>query len=93
MLGTYFYHEVIRKTIIGFGTLFNNMEVRHQNSDGTTVDIKRVPLAYGPAAKFIARLEHIKIKHTCLLTTFCKHALFKLASFLQDFAYIPYLKP
>ena len=57
MLGTYFYHEVIRKTIIGFGTLFNNMEVRHQTSDGTTVDIKRVPLAYGPAAKFIARLE------------------------------------
>ena len=57
MLGTYFYHEVIRKTIIGFGTLFNNMEVRHETSDGTTVDIKRVPLAYGPAAKFIARLE------------------------------------
>ena len=57
MLGTYFYHEVIRKTIIGFGTLFNNMEVRHQTSDGTTVDIKRVPLAYGPAAKFIARLD------------------------------------
>ena len=40
MLGTYFYHEVIRKTIIGFGTLFNNMEVRHETSDGTTVDIK-----------------------------------------------------
>ena len=57
MLGTYFYHEVIRKTIIGFGTLFNNMEVRHETSDGTTVDIKRVPLAYGPAAKFIARLD------------------------------------
>ena len=57
MLGNYFYHEVIRKTIIGFGTLFNNMEVRHETSDGTTVDIKRVPLAYGPAAKFIARLE------------------------------------
>jgi len=24
MLGTYFYHEVIRKTIIGFGTLFKS---------------------------------------------------------------------
>ena len=57
MLGTYFYHEVIRKTIIGFGTLFNNMEVRHQTSDGTTVDIKRVPLAYGPSQKFLARLS------------------------------------
>ena len=57
MLGNYFYHEVIRKTIIGFGTLFNGIEVRHDTSDGTIVDIKRVPLAYGPAAKFIARLD------------------------------------
>ena len=57
MLGTYFYHEVIRKTIIGFGTLFNSMEVKHTDANGTVVDIKRVPLAYGPAAKFIARLE------------------------------------
>ena len=57
MLGTYFYHEVIRKTIIGFGTLFNNMIVKHQDASGTIVDEKRVPLAYGPAAKFIARLE------------------------------------
>jgi hypothetical protein len=57
MLGNYFYHEVIRKTIIGFGTLFNGIEVRHDTSDGTVVDIKRVPLAYGPAAKFIARLD------------------------------------
>ena len=37
MLGTYFYHEILRKTIIGFGTLFNNMEVRHETSDGTVV--------------------------------------------------------
>ena len=51
MLGTYFYHEVIRKTIIGFGTLFNNMEVRHQTSDGTTVDIKEFLLAYGSCSK------------------------------------------
>ena len=57
MLGNYFYHEVIRKTIIGFGTLFNGIEVRHDTSDGTIVDIKRIPLAYGPAAKFIARLD------------------------------------
>ena len=53
MLGTYYYHEIIRKTIIGFGTLFNDMEVKHTDSTGTVVDVKRVPLAYGPAAKFI----------------------------------------
>jgi hypothetical protein len=28
MLGTYFYHEIIKKTVIGFGTLFNNIHVR-----------------------------------------------------------------
>ena len=57
MLGTYYYHEIIRKTIIAFGTLFNNMIVKHQDASGTIVDEKRVPLAYGPAAKFIARLD------------------------------------
>ena len=57
MLGTYYYHEIIRKTIIAFGTLFNNMIVKHQDANGTIVDEKRVPLAYGPAAKFIARLD------------------------------------
>ena len=57
MLGTYYYHEIIRKTIIAFGTLFNNMIIKHQDANGTIVDEKRVPLAYGPAAKFIARLD------------------------------------
>tara|TARA_B100000524_G_C23606237_1_gene354513 strand:- start:138 stop:986 length:849 start_codon:yes stop_codon:yes gene_type:complete len=57
MLGTYFYHEILRKTIIGFGTLFNNMIIKHEDTNGNIVDEKRVPLAYGPAAKFIARLE------------------------------------
>ena len=27
MLGTYTYHEIIRKTVVGFGTLFNNIEL------------------------------------------------------------------
>ena len=57
MLGTYYYHEIIRKTIIAFGTLFNAIVVKHTDSNGTIVDEKRVPLAYGPAAKFLARLE------------------------------------
>ena len=50
MLGKYFYHEVFRKTVVGFGTLFNNIEIKQ----GTTV--MKVPLAYGPKQKFLARL-------------------------------------
>ena len=58
MLGTYYYHEIIRKTIIGFGTLFNQINIRHQDSDDTTViSDMRVPLAYGPVQKFLARIR------------------------------------
>ena len=57
MLGTYYYHQIIRKTIIGFGTLFNSIYVKHTEQDGTAAQEMKVPLAYGPSQKFLARLE------------------------------------
>ena len=47
----YFYNEIFRKTIISFGTLFNNITVKQEGS------VVKVPLAYGPIQKFLARLE------------------------------------
>ena len=57
MLGTYYYHQIIRKTIISFGTLFNAIYIRHDDKDGDTYSEMKVPLAYGPSQKFLARLE------------------------------------
>ena len=57
MLGTYTYNKIIRKCVIGFGTLFNNIEVRKENKDGSVYSRMKVPLAYGPRQKFLARLE------------------------------------
>ena len=57
MLGTYYYHEIVRKTIISFGTLFNEIFIRHKDSGGNTYSEMKVPLAYGPSQKFLARLE------------------------------------
>ena len=57
MLGTYFYHEILRKTVIGFGTLFNNINIRHKDASGTTFSVLKVPLAYGPMQKFLARIQ------------------------------------
>jgi hypothetical protein len=51
MLGTYSYHEIFRKTIVAFGTLFNNIELRR------STEVMKVPLAYGPKQKFLARLD------------------------------------
>jgi len=56
MLGTYHYHEIIRKTIIAFGTLFNDIHIKHKNDTKVISDMK-VPLAYGPTQKFLAKLE------------------------------------
>ena len=56
MLGTYYYHEILRKTIISFGTLFNDIHIRHQDDAGKDVSDLKVPLAYGPSQKFLARI-------------------------------------
>ena len=46
----YFYNEILRRTIIGFGTLFNGISIKTDSQE------IRVPLAYGPTQKFLARL-------------------------------------
>jgi hypothetical protein len=57
MLGTHFYNESIRKTIIGFGTLFNNIELQRKDKNGVVKQTIKVPLAYGPTEKFLARVD------------------------------------
>tara|TARA_B100001079_G_scaffold36403_1_gene27818 strand:- start:904 stop:1578 length:675 start_codon:yes stop_codon:yes gene_type:complete len=57
MFGTYFYHEIIRKTVISFGTVFNDIHVRHQDNTGKDLVDTKVPIAYGPRQKFLARIQ------------------------------------
>ena len=57
MLGTYFYHEIIRKTVIAFGTLFNDVYIRHHDSAGKDIGEFKVPVSYGPRQKFLARIQ------------------------------------
>jgi hypothetical protein len=52
MFGNHFYHETIKRSVSVFGTLFNNISIKR--ADGT---LMKVPLAYGPRRKWIARLQ------------------------------------
>jgi hypothetical protein len=52
----HFYHQTIRRAIIAFGTVFNNIQIRRTDSNGNAVQSLKVPLAYGPKQKFLARL-------------------------------------
>jgi hypothetical protein len=53
----YFYNEILRRTVISFGSLFNDIKIKHTNSENNTVSVIKVPLAYGPTQKFLARLN------------------------------------
>ena len=57
MFGDHFYHATMRKSVAVFGTLFNNLKVIRKASDGSVLNQIRVPLAYGPKQKFLARLD------------------------------------
>ena len=53
----YFYHEILRRTVVSFGSLFNNIAIRHYDNSDSTISVIKVPLAYGPTQKFLARLK------------------------------------
>ena len=57
MLGTQFYHETIRKVIVSFGTMFNNISLVRKDNSGVAIQAMKVPLAYGPREKFLVRLN------------------------------------
>jgi len=59
MISNYFYHEILRKTIVAFGTLFNNIQIKHKDNAGDDFSIITVPIAYGPVQKFLARIEQV----------------------------------
>lgn len=57
MFGQYSYHETIYRTIICFGTLFNNIYIKHTDPENKDLNLLKVPISYGPIQKFLARLE------------------------------------
>ena len=55
-----FYHGIIRKCIVGFGTLFSDIYIDRKQGDsvnGNTLQRLQVPLAYAPKEKWLVRLE------------------------------------
>jgi hypothetical protein len=53
---TPFYFSLIRKYIILFGTLFNNVHISRTDVSGNVTLLERVPITYGPKDKMLARV-------------------------------------
>jgi hypothetical protein len=56
MFGQY-YHGTIRKYIIAFGNLFNDIVIARLNTAGVRIQAIEVPIAYGPKEKWLVRLK------------------------------------
>ena len=51
----YYNNETIRKLVIAFGSLFNSINIRQINANGS-FRTSVIPLTYGPKEKFIKRI-------------------------------------
>ena len=56
MLTVPYYHSLFRKYVIIFGTLFNNIRIERVNQSGVVTQTLKVPIAYGPREKYLARV-------------------------------------
>ena len=59
MFGKTFYHDTLRKYVILFGTLFNDIWINRPDNAGNVKQSLKVPLSYGPREKFLARIDGI----------------------------------
>lgn len=55
----HFYHGTIRKIVVGFASLFNDIYMSRYDAAGNEIKRIRVPIAYGPKQKFIKRLDRL----------------------------------
>lgn len=53
----YSYHRIIRKTIVGFGDLFNNINISRYDANGNELEKFLVPILYGGKEKYVSRIE------------------------------------
>jgi len=58
MLGNkHFYNRTIRKVVVAFGTMFNDIQLIRYTKDGSTAkEVFKVPLSYGPKEKYLTRI-------------------------------------
>jgi hypothetical protein len=51
-----YYNETIRKNIVAFGALFNQITIQRTDANSNITNYIKVPIVYGPKEKFIYRL-------------------------------------
>ena len=51
------YNRIIRKLVVGFGNLFNDIKLVRYNPDLTEAERFLIPIAYATKERYVMRLE------------------------------------
>jgi hypothetical protein len=57
MFGSTFYHQTLRKYVIVFGNMFNDLTVSRLDDSGNTLQTLAIPISYSPKEKWLARIK------------------------------------
>ena len=79
-----FYWSTIRKSIVAFGNIFNNIHIDRLDSSGNITQTLRVPLAYSPKQKFLARIAAQPQSFEQNFETFLPRLGFEMVSLAYD---------
>jgi hypothetical protein len=55
----YYYHGSIRKLVVAFGSLFNEIYISRKEADDTEQKKIKVPISYGPKEKFVRKIKEL----------------------------------
>ena len=55
MFGYNYYHGTLRRYVMMFGNLFNEIQIGRFDGSGNRIQVVNVPISYGPKQKFIER--------------------------------------
>ena len=85
MFGKHFYNKNIRNIIVLFGTVFNDITVKRTTTSGEVQKQFKVPIAYGPAKKYLTILEQGQLNRDAKKSTLTLPRMsFEIATMTYD---------
>jgi len=81
-----FYHGIIRKSIVAFGSLFSDIYIDRRQGDSVTGNViqrLQIPLAYAPKEKWVVRLEQDPGLENYVYTTLPRMS-FEITGYMYD---------
>lgn len=79
-----FYHSTIRKSIVAFGNLFNNIYIDRKDSNNDVVQTLKVPLSYAPRQKFLARIDALPVEENRSSQVLLPRMAFEMTNIAYD---------